>query len=49
MNDKECDSAFAEGYRQGRMEAADAVRTACYLIGGDAALNIHLIAAAAEG
>jgi CRISPR/Cas system CSM-associated protein Csm3 (group 7 of RAMP superfamily) len=49
MDEKEYERIFNEGYKKGREDAAQDVRTACMMIGKDAALNIHLISVAAEG
>ena len=48
MTDEEYENAFQEGYKKGRKDAADDVRGACSILGGDAALYVHFITAAAE-
>ena len=49
MSDEEYQKIFNDGYKKGREDAGIAVRTACLMIGKDAALNVHLITSAAEG
>lgn len=40
---------YDEGYRQGRMDAAESVRNASLLLGPESVVNLHFLTSAAEG